>query len=275
MPPHRTVIEAGPANVRRICCDEGATVEVEVAAAALAGIDDPVALVGGRPVSVETLWRDALRALACGPGEGMLVVHPSWWSAARVGVLSSAAQAVMKSAVMQPRSALLAQAAPEATVMVEIADRMVVVSGAEVVAVPEPQRRRLRRAVAVDDAHRDAAGHQLDDAEVPFAATRRQLQRLQQRAAVAEAHRQVITPRTPFARPSVEVTCSDFASHETDLSQVFCELCWSARGRIPVDARLLGFHEDQKSGIHRLRLCQLIGSEDKSDQHRQKLSSSE
>lgn len=136
MPPHRTVIEAGPASVRRICCDDGATVEVEVAAAALVGIDDPVALVGGRPVSVETLWRDALRALACGPGEGMLVVHPSWWPAARVGVLSSAAQAVMKSAVTQPRSALLAQAAPEATVMVEIADRMVVVSGAEVVAVP-------------------------------------------------------------------------------------------------------------------------------------------
>jgi type VII secretion-associated protein (TIGR03931 family) len=57
----------------------------------------------------------------------MIIVHPSWWPASRVGVVTAAANG----AVMQPRSWLLRQAstASEATVVVEIAEKMVSIAG--------------------------------------------------------------------------------------------------------------------------------------------------
>ncbi|MGA7052873.1 MAG: type VII secretion-associated protein, partial [Mycobacterium sp.] len=113
----------------------------EICAAALGAIDDHVALVDGRPVTVASLWHDALRSLDCGGPDAtkaMVVVHPSWWSSSRVGVVTAASN----SAVAKPRSWLLTQAssaAPEATVVVEIDERLVSIAGGpkgEVVAVP-------------------------------------------------------------------------------------------------------------------------------------------
>jgi type VII secretion-associated protein (TIGR03931 family) len=97
---------------------------------ALGAIDDHVALVDGRPVTVASLWHDALRSLDCGSPDAtkaMIIVHPSWWPASRVGVVTAAANG----AVMQPRSWLLRQAstASEATVVVEIAEKMVSIAG--------------------------------------------------------------------------------------------------------------------------------------------------
>lgn len=136
---HRPVIEVGPGAVRRLCCGTGEVADAEAIAAALESIDDPVALLDGRPVAVDSLWCQVLRSLMGGHRAGMLVVYPSWWSVMRVGIISTAAETVAKDAVLQPRSWLLKRAvpdaAPEATVMVEIADWIVVVSGVEVVAV--------------------------------------------------------------------------------------------------------------------------------------------
>jgi type VII secretion-associated protein (TIGR03931 family) len=120
----------------------------EMLTAALDAIDDPVALVDGRPVAVDSLWCDTLRALNCGHREGMLVVHPSWWPAVRVGVVTAAARTLADDVVVRPRSWLLKQASQDAAsetphekkVVVEIADRLVVVTGAprhhQVVALP-------------------------------------------------------------------------------------------------------------------------------------------
>jgi type VII secretion-associated protein (TIGR03931 family) len=131
---HRAIIEAGPGTIRRLCC--GTDVPADAAtserhAAALAAIDDQVALVDGCPVTVASLWHDALRSLDCGSPDAtksMVVVHPSWWPASRVAVVTAAANGVLAT----PRSLLLTEAStasPETTVVVEIADRLVSIAG--------------------------------------------------------------------------------------------------------------------------------------------------
>ena len=130
---HRAIVEVGPGTIRRLCCGIGVGADDEMAerySSALGAIDDHVALVDGRPVTVASLWHNALRSLDCGSPDAtkaMIVVHPSWWPASRVGVVTAAANG----AVMQPRSWLLRQAstASEATVVVEIAEKMVSIAG--------------------------------------------------------------------------------------------------------------------------------------------------
>ncbi len=134
MTAHRAVVEAGPGRIRRLCCGTDTVDDDtrETFSAALDAIDDPVALVHERPVAVDSLWRATLRSLECGHSDGMLVLHPSWWPASRVEVVRAASGDI----VLRPRSWLLRQASPDASVVVEIADAMVVVAGAAVVAVP-------------------------------------------------------------------------------------------------------------------------------------------
>ncbi len=143
--------------------------------AALDAIDDDFALVDGGPVAVDSLWRTVLRSLDCGSRDGRIVVHPSWWSASRVGVVAAAAETDDPNEVAaRPRSWLLTQASPDAgpeeTAVVEIAERLVAVVGAEVVAVPRRAEPELiaeevagviggmTRAVVLIDAPRTVAG---------------------------------------------------------------------------------------------------------------------
>lgn len=139
MSTHRAVIEVGPATIRRLCCGTSTVVDAEMCLGALDAIDDPVALVDGSPVAVSSLWRTVLRSLHCGSDDGLTVVHPSWWPASRVGVITAAVPDPNQLEA-QPRSWLLTQAwsdtGPDAAVVVEIADRLVAVAAAEVVAVP-------------------------------------------------------------------------------------------------------------------------------------------
>jgi type VII secretion-associated protein (TIGR03931 family) len=143
---HPAVVEAGPGTIRRLCCATGEVGDEEMAGivhAALDAIDDRVALVGQRPAGVDALWEAALRSANRGHCDGMVVVHPSWWWASRVGVVSEAAAAV--SGQTRTRASLLRQAsgvAPDATVVIEIAERLVAITGSQVAAVPrtaEPQ----------------------------------------------------------------------------------------------------------------------------------------
>ena len=130
MTARRTIIEAGPGSIRRLCCG---TIQVadghtsEIVTEALGAIDDRVALVDGRPVAVQTLWRAALRSLNCPsphPQNTMVLVHPSWWSSVRVGVVIAAARTLAGEVLTRPRSWLLARASGrEATVVVEVAER--------------------------------------------------------------------------------------------------------------------------------------------------------
>lgn len=128
MTAHRAVVVAGPVRISRLCC---ATAETDARfVAALEAVDDPVALVDERPIAVETLWRDVLRSLTAGH-LGVLVMCPSWWSTARVDVVTAAAGA---EATVCTRSSILAQ--QNSAMVVEIAERLVAVSGDGVVAVP-------------------------------------------------------------------------------------------------------------------------------------------
>ncbi|OBJ46340.1 type VII secretion-associated protein [Mycobacterium colombiense] len=140
MSEHPAIVEAGPGTIRRLCCATSAVADDEMAdivRAALDAVDDRVALVGERPVAVDAVWEGALRSASRGHRDGTIVVHPSWWSAARVGVVSTAAAAV--AGQTHTRSSLLMQAsrtAPDATVVVEIAERLVAISAGEVTAIP-------------------------------------------------------------------------------------------------------------------------------------------
>ncbi len=151
---HRAIIEAGPGTIRRLCCGTDVPADAETSerhTAALAAIDDHLALVDGCPVTVSSLWHGALRSLDCGSPDttkAMVVVHPSWWPASRVDVVTAAANGV----VATPRWWLLtaaSTASPEATVVVEIAERLVSIAGdakrERLVAVP---RRAGPRSVA-------------------------------------------------------------------------------------------------------------------------------
>ncbi|OBB95151.1 type VII secretion-associated protein [Mycobacterium sp. 852002-40037_SCH5390672] len=148
MSDHPAIIEAGPGTIRRLCCATSTVADDDMAGivrAALDAIDDRVALVGERPVAVDALWEAALRSATRGHRDGMVVIHPSWWSAPRVDVVSAAAASVAGEARMRARSSLLMQscgAAPAATVVVEIAERLVAITASEVTAIPrnaEPQ----------------------------------------------------------------------------------------------------------------------------------------
>lgn len=144
MKTHRAILETGPGAIRRICCAADVFADAEVVAAALGAIDDRVALLGGRPVRVDALWQAALRSSLCPEAGGtLLLVHPSWWSSSRVGVVSAAARTLADDVMVRPRSWVLARACRAGpAVVVEIAERLVVVGGTEVVAIPRAVGRR-------------------------------------------------------------------------------------------------------------------------------------
>lgn len=133
------MIEVGPGAVRRLCCGTGWLADAEMCVAALSAIDDPIALVDGCPVPVASLWRTVLGSLSCDCSDDVVVLHPSWWPASRIGVVAAAAESLDRGPdgiVLQPRSWLLSRAAPGEAVVVEIAEQLVAVVGAEIAAVP-------------------------------------------------------------------------------------------------------------------------------------------
>lgn len=127
------VLEIGPATVRRLGGDSGDRATV---AAALHGIDDPVVLVGERPVEVAALWRTLLASvLRMRPGGTVVIVYPSWWPQRRLAVVVGALEsvgavtgaAVTRGVVTVARRNLIAgDDGPE--VLVEIGPEIVAVS---------------------------------------------------------------------------------------------------------------------------------------------------
>jgi type VII secretion-associated protein (TIGR03931 family) len=175
---HRAIIETGPGTIRLLCCDTSGVADddiAEIVGEALSTIDDRVALVGGRPVTVHSLWCAALRSVICTHCNGMVLVHPSWWPSARVGVVTASAQTLTDDVLARPRSWLLTQASDaqrEATVVVEIAERLVVVTGAQPVAISraaEPDRVAEGVATVIAGITRDMTAPVLIDAPSPVA----------------------------------------------------------------------------------------------------------
>ena len=127
------ILEVGPSAVRRLCCGGATVADSEAEKAAFEHIDDPVTLIDLRPVSVESLWRSVLAAADCGTTEDVIVVHPSWWAPERIDVVGAAAQVLVGPVVLRSRSWLLGHASHGkselATLVVEIADDLVAVTG--------------------------------------------------------------------------------------------------------------------------------------------------
>ena len=148
------IIEVGPNAVRRLCCGGATVADNEAESVAFEHIDDPVTLIDLRPVTVESLWCSVLAAVDCGTAEGVIVVHPSWWAPERVDVVGAAAQVLIGPTVLRSRSWLLTHASQAksgpATLVVEIADDLVALSGA---AVAAQTRHRDQQAVADAVAH--------------------------------------------------------------------------------------------------------------------------
>lgn len=138
MTAHPMIVETGPIAVRRLCCGATGYAGAELAGVALDYLDDPVAVVDDRPVTVGALWQTVLRSLACRqPVGSVMLIHPSWWSTARVELVAAAATALadeVAGVVTRTRAEVLGAA--EDSVVVEIAARLVAITAAGTVAEP-------------------------------------------------------------------------------------------------------------------------------------------
>ncbi|BBX94449.1 type VII secretion-associated protein [Mycolicibacterium boenickei] len=118
------IVEVGPVTVR------GPGPDSDLAAIAVAGIDDEIVLVDDEPATVSDLWVEVLDAAAAG-ARNLTLVCPTWWAADRCDrVRESAARAGAEVVVLQ-RVQVVSAALSGAWVVVEIAEEVVVVSGAD------------------------------------------------------------------------------------------------------------------------------------------------
>ncbi|AKS35640.1 type VII secretion-associated protein [Mycolicibacterium goodii] len=117
-----TVIEVGPVGISRAGAATG-PVPDELARTALECIDDQLALVDDRLVTVGDLWTRVLRT----EGEAV-VVHPTWWTPNRVTRIRDAATACGIDRVISRAQALGAEAAGDSWAVIEISTDLVSVT---------------------------------------------------------------------------------------------------------------------------------------------------
>lgn len=152
------VVEVGPNAIRRLCCGVGTVADRKLERLALESLDDAVTLLDLHPVTVGSLWRSVLESVKCAGAESVIVIHPSWWSPSRVGIVSAAADVFGDGVMMTPRSTLLRRASRDPATIIEITDGFVVVAG---LAVTAETRRGEQRGVAeavVSSVRRMASG---------------------------------------------------------------------------------------------------------------------
>jgi type VII secretion-associated protein (TIGR03931 family) len=118
------VVEVGPCAIRG-----PNDAPPEWGSAALDCIDDDVALLDDRAVSVQDLWADVIRTVAGDAVDTVVVVCPSWWSSSRVGRVRTAALMVAAKVVLQRRMQIIRDGvAARLATIVEVAPELVVVS---------------------------------------------------------------------------------------------------------------------------------------------------
>lgn len=114
----------GPVTV----CGPG-PVSADLAAVAVAGIDDEIALVDDEPVAVSDLWAEVLDSAGAG-ARSLTLVCPTWWSTERCDRVREAARD--SDVVVMRRVQALSDFPPGvSSVVVEIADEVVMVSGVD------------------------------------------------------------------------------------------------------------------------------------------------
>lgn len=125
------VVEVGPQTIRG-----PDSVPPEWSSAAIESVDDRIALVGGRAVEVDRLWRDVLKAAVGGPARKLVLIFPTWWSASRIDLIVDAARSCAAESVVLRRASVLGIEG-DATV-VELSEEFVVIAAprAEIVVLP-------------------------------------------------------------------------------------------------------------------------------------------
>lgn len=113
------VVEVGPVTVR------GPNhADCEWVSAGIDAIDDELALVDERALSVPEVWRTVMRDVVGGSADAITVVCPTWWPSSRVDRIRDAALSVTNDVSVLRR----AQLHSDGATLVEIAQDFVVVS---------------------------------------------------------------------------------------------------------------------------------------------------
>lgn len=98
-------------------------VDFDAATIALESVDDVLALVDDRVMSVDDLWRDVLESAVNGPCGDVALICPSWWGPSRIARVAAAARHWCDDVVVHLRSEVLAAAAT----VIELGPELVVV----------------------------------------------------------------------------------------------------------------------------------------------------
>lgn len=134
----KVVIEVGPGTIR------GANdVRPEWVSAALDCIDDEIALLDDRPVSVRDVWDDVMSAAAGSGIDVAVLVCPAWWSSARIDIAQQAAHTVATDVVLLDRTAMLREGISAETTIVEITSDVAIVTVFEKIVAAVPRQGEL------------------------------------------------------------------------------------------------------------------------------------
>jgi type VII secretion-associated protein (TIGR03931 family) len=121
------VVEVGPGTVRGT--NDGWAEWVSVA---IECVDDEIALIDDRPVSVAEVWREVLGTAVGGFAETVVLVCPTWWPLARIDLVCDAARSVANNVEMLQRTAVIREGLTDRLwAVVEIAAEFLVVTGPE------------------------------------------------------------------------------------------------------------------------------------------------
>lgn len=121
------VIEVGPTTVRA-----SNSLDPNLVSTALEAVDDNLALLGERAVSVRELWTELMRA-AVGDADVVVLVCPTWWPSTRIervraAVAATTVEVVGRTAVLQREArATVVEVAPELVVVTRAGARAVVI----------------------------------------------------------------------------------------------------------------------------------------------------
>jgi len=119
------VVVVGPGSVRTSIAIED--ISPELITRALACVDDEHALVDDQPVAVAGLWREIFASTQKGC-TATLLICPTWWSEHRIATVSDAARCAVPTVEVVRRAVILASAVAGPSVVIEIAESLVVVS---------------------------------------------------------------------------------------------------------------------------------------------------
>jgi type VII secretion-associated protein (TIGR03931 family) len=118
------IVEVGPATVRG-----PNAAGPQWIAAALACIDDEIALIDDQPVSVAEVWREVLGTTVGRSVETVVLICPTWWSSSRIDLVCDAADAFAMGVVVLQRTDVLRESlADRLSTVVEIAAEFVVIT---------------------------------------------------------------------------------------------------------------------------------------------------